>query len=278
MPLLQEERRLLQVNGAKHPEVLAIQDRIESTRRLLLLPPTSWKRESGDGSAAPVHSVHDAVSLHVQLLRQKDTSFVAGRLTDATGAFVFTNLDTARTYSRLPATALTYVLVEAAPGVSVEQLKARIERIDHVDAYTQAEMSARTRSYWSTRTGVGTGFFMTAIMGVIVGLVVVGQILYNGTLEHIKEYGTLKAMGAANGAIVRVIMYQALISAVVGFVAGGALAMAARSGMAAAILRVALSPELLGGTAVLTVVMCGLAALLSVLKVLRLDPAVVFKG
>lgn len=71
LPLLQEERRLLQVNGAKHPEVLAIQDRIESTRRLLLLPPTSWKRESSDGSAPPVHSVHDAVSLHMQLLRQK---------------------------------------------------------------------------------------------------------------------------------------------------------------------------------------------------------------
>ncbi len=195
-----------------------------------------------------------------------------------TSPFVFTNLDTARTYARLPATALTYVLVEAAPGVDVMALKASIEKIPNVDAYTKAEISARTRSYWSSRTGVGTGFFMTAIMGVIVGLVVVGQILYNGTLEHIKEYGTLKAMGAANGAIVRVIMYQAMISAAVGFVAGGALAVAARGGMAAANLKVALSPELLAGTALLTATMCALAALLSVLKVLRLDPAVVFKG
>jgi len=195
-----------------------------------------------------------------------------------TSPFVFTNLGSARAYTRLGANDLTYILVRAAPGVPLGVLKERIERIENVDAYTTAEISARTRDYWSKRTGVGAGFFMTAVMGVIVGLVVVGQILYNGTLEHIKEYGTLKAMGAKNGAIVRVILYQALISAVVGFVAGGVMAVGARSGMAAANLKVALSPELLAATAVLTAVMCTFAAVLSILKVLRLDPAVVFKS
>src|SRR5262249_58857843 len=157
-------------------------------------------------------------------------------------------------------------------------LRARLAASPNVDAFPSAEMSDRTRAYWSKRTGVGTGFFMTAIMGVIVGLVVVGQILYNGTLEHIKEYGTLKAMGAANGAIVRVILYQALISALVGFIAGGLMALGARAGMAAANLKVALSPGLLRATALPTAAMCTFAAVLSILKVLRLDPAVVFKG
>ena len=146
------------------------------------------------------------------------------------------------------------------------------------DAYTKPEMSARTRQYWSSRTGVGAGFFTTAIMGVIVGLVVVGQILYNGTLEHLKEYGTLKAMGAANRSIVTVILLQALISAGVGFAAGSVLSFGARAAMKAANLSVALSPELLVITAILTAVMCTAAATLSVLKVLRLDPATVFKG
>jgi putative ABC transport system permease protein len=195
-----------------------------------------------------------------------------------TSPFVFTNLDTARAYARMGPTHITYVLVEAAPGVDPAALKADLERIPNLDAYTKAEISARTREYWSTRTGVGTGFFMTAIMGVIVGLVVVGQILYNGTLEHIKEYGTMKAMGAENRAIVSVILYQALISAVIGFAAGGAMALAARGGMAAANLKVALSPGLLAGTAMLTLAMCAVAAMLSILKVLRLDPATVFKG
>jgi putative ABC transport system permease protein len=195
-----------------------------------------------------------------------------------TSPFVFANLDTARAYTRLHANEFTYVLVKAAPGVDLQALRARISRIPYVVAYDTRTFSQRTRSYWSERTGVGAGFFMTALMGVIVGLVVVGQILYNGTLEHVREYGTLKAMGAKNRTIVGVILYQALISSVLGFVVGGGLAMAARVGMRAANLNVVLMPDLLIATGILTVVMCMLAACLSILKVLRLDPASVFKG
>ncbi len=195
-----------------------------------------------------------------------------------TSPFIFTNLASARAFTNLPGDKLTYVLVEAEPGVDPSALARRLSDLPHLDAYTTAGLSARARHYWSSRTGVGAGFFTTAALGIIVGLVVVGQILYNGTLEHLREYGTLKAMGARNGAIVRVIMYQALISALVGFVFGGALALGARALMVKANLSVLLTPNLVATTAVLTVVMCCLASLLSVVKVLRLDPASVFKG
>jgi putative ABC transport system permease protein len=211
-------------------------------------------------------------------VRSRVVGLTRGIRSFTTSPFVFTNLDTARAYTRLGRHAITYVLVEAAPGVDVAELRSRISAMPNLDAYTKPEMSARTRQYWSSRTGVGAGFFTTAIMGVIVGLVVVGQILYNGTLEHIKEYGTLKAMGAANSSIVTVILYQALISATVGFAAGSVLSFGAKAAMKAANLSVALSPQLLVATAILTALMCTLAAMLSILKVLRLDPATVFKG
>ncbi len=211
-------------------------------------------------------------------VRSRVVGLTSGIRSFTTSPLVFTNLDTARTYTNMTAHQITYVLVEAGPGVDVKELAARLNALPNVDAYTGPQMSARTRGYWSSRTGVGAGFFTTAIMGIIVGLVVVGQILYNGTLEHIKEYGTLKAMGAENWQIIRVILYQALISAGVGFAAGGVLALAARAGMKAANLTVALSPGLAAGTALLTAGMCTVAALLSILKVLRLDPATVFKG
>lgn len=195
-----------------------------------------------------------------------------------TSPFIFTNLETARAYTVMPEDRLTYVLVEAEEGVRPEDLAARLRELPHLDAYTTPQLSIRARHYWSSRTGVGAGFFTTAALGIIVGLVVVGQILYNGTLEHLREYGTLKAMGARNGAIVRVIMYQALISAGVGFVFGGALALLSKLAMAGANLNVLLTQNLVLITAVLTAVMCCLAALLSVVKVLRLDPASVFKG
>jgi putative ABC transport system permease protein len=211
-------------------------------------------------------------------IRARVVSLTHGIRSFTTSPFVFTNLDNARAYARLEKDAITYVLVKAEPGTDLAALTQRLNELPNVDAYTKKEMSARTRTYWSKRTGVGAGFFTTAIMGIIVGLVVVGQILYNGTIEHLKEYGTMKAMGASNGAIVSVILYQALISAAVGFMVGGVLAFGSQAAMRGANLSVALSPELLAGTAVLTAVMCTLAAMLSILKVLRLDPATVFKG
>ena len=138
-------------------------------------------------------------------------------------------------------------------------------------------MSERTRTYWSTRTGVGASFFTTAVLGILVGLVVVGQILYSGTLQYIREYGTLKAMGAKNSAVVKVILSQAMISAALGFAVGAPLAIAMRIAMKGANLTVALFPALYAGTAVITAAMCAFAALLSIVKVLRLDPASVFK-
>jgi putative ABC transport system permease protein len=231
------------------------------------LPKLGIPLEAGLGARGEITSVrHEIVAL------------TNGIRSFTTSPFVWTSYESAHAYTNQAADRTTYVLVEAAPGADLTTIRARIEAIPHLDAYTTPEFSARTRDYWSSRTGVGTGFFMTAMMGVMVGLVVVGQILYTGTLEHLKEYGTLKAMGASNAAIVRVILYQALIAAVLGYGLGGAFAFAGRSAVRAANLTVVLSPTLLVVTAILTLVMCALAAMLAILKVVRLDPATVFKG
>jgi putative ABC transport system permease protein len=212
-------------------------------------------------------------------VRAEVVALTSGIRSFTTSPIIFADLRTARSYlPQLGDEPVTYVLVEVAPGAGVAAVQARINALPHLAAYTTAEMSARTRSYWSTRTGVGAGFFTTAVLGIIVGFVVVGQILYSSTLQYIREYGTLKAMGARNSAVVRVILAQAMISAVLGFAAGAPLAMAMRAAMKAANLSVALTPPLYAATAAVTAVMCACAALLSIIKVLRLDPASVFKA
>jgi putative ABC transport system permease protein len=212
-------------------------------------------------------------------VRAEVVAMTRGIRSFTTSPIVFTDVRTARSYlPQLGGEPVTYVLVKVERGSDVAQVKARIEALPHLAAYTTAEMSRRTRAYWSTRTGVGAGFFTTAVLGIIVGFVVVGQILYSGTLQYIREYGTLKAMGARNSAVVRVILSQAMISAVLGFAVGAPLAMAMRAAMKGANLTVALTPELYAATAAITAVMCAFAALLSIVKVLRLDPASVFKG
>lgn len=212
-------------------------------------------------------------------VRADVVALTSGIRSFTTSPIVFADIKTARSYMpQLGPDAVTYVLVELAPGADQAAVQAAINALPHLAAYTTPEMSARTRSYWSERTGVGAGFFTTAVLGIIVGFVVVGQILYSGTLQYIREYGTLKAMGARNSAVVRVILSQAMISAALGFAVGAPLAIAMRAAMKGANLNVALTTPLYAATAAITAVMCAFAALLSIVKVLRLDPAAVFKG
>ena len=165
------------------------------------------------------------------------------------------------------------------PASRSPRCKARINALPHLAAYTTSEMSKRTRTYWSSRTGVGAGFFTTAVLGVIVGFVVVGQILYSGTLQYIREYGTLKAMGAkqldgrARDPLAGDDLAPRSASS-----SAASLAVGMQAAMAKANLTVALFPSLYAATLVVTIAMCSFAALLSIVKVLRLDPASVFKG
>jgi len=222
---------------------------------------------------------HVGHTTEVSGVRAEVVAMTKGIRSFTTSPIVFTDLRTARSYlPTLGPDAVTYVLVKVKPGVSPLWVKAQIDQLPHLAAYTTHEMSERTRKYWSSRTGVGAGFFTTAVLGVIVGFVVVGQILYSGTLQYIREYGTLKAMGARNSMVVRVILAQAMISAALGFVVGGVLAFGMQAAMAKANLSVALFPSLYAVTLVVTIAMCSFAALLSIVKVLRLDPASVFKG
>jgi len=104
------------------------------------------------------------------------------------------------------------------------------------------------------------------------------QTIYAATVDHIREFGTLKAMGATNGYIYRVIVEQAVISAVGGYAIGMAMAQAASAlsqrGTTAILLPWPLTAALFG----ITVGMCVLASIVSINKVTRLDPAIVFKG
>src|SRR5262249_39556567 len=104
------------------------------------------------------------------------------------------------------------------------------------------------------------------------------QTLYATTVDHLAEFGTLRAIGASNRYIYGVITRQAVLSAIAGFALGITISIAimraARDGGGPAIL---LPPELAFGMLVLTLVMCVGAALISIRKVTRLDPSMVFR-
>lgn len=115
--------------------------------------------------------------------------------------------------------AITYLLVKAKPGQNLQVLKQRLESaLPDTHAYTREEMATRTRNYWVQRTGVGFILGLGATVGVIVGMVIVGQILYSSVADHLKEFATLKAMGVPDRVVYSIIIQQALLMAILGYI------------------------------------------------------------
>ena len=98
------------------------------------------------------------------------------------------------------------------------------------------------------------------------------------TVDHIREYGTLKAMGATNAYLYRVILQQAAMSAVAGYAVGIAIALVASRGSLKGTTAIIVEAPLAAALFLLTLVMCLGASVVSINKVTRLDPALVFKG
>jgi len=173
----------------------------------------------------------------------------------------------------------SYILVEVAPGVDPEAVAEGIRRVaPYNDVHTRDEWARRSRNYWIASTGLGMNMGVTVFLGILVGIVVVAQTLYTSAVEHIREFGTVKAIGGSNWQIYRILAEQALIAAVVGFGVGGLLSMAMRPVMASLFLNVAISPGFAAAGFVGTLAMCLGAAMLSFRRVAAIDPALVFRA
>jgi putative ABC transport system permease protein len=175
---------------------------------------------------------------------------------------------------------VTFILVQAQPGEDLEGLGRRLaEALPGTQVFTKAEITQMTRRYWRQRTGVGFILGLGAVVGVIVGMVVVSQILYASVSDHIREFGTLKAMGASDWVIYQVITEQSLWMAVLGYIPSMLLCWGLGSWtMAAKGIMILITPATAGVVFGVTVVMCVGSALFAIQRVTHVDPAVVFKA
>jgi putative ABC transport system permease protein len=194
-----------------------------------------------------------------------------------TTPYVFMGLDRARAHTGISADKATYRLVRLSPeadlGVVRHQLLASIS---DVEVLTPAEFGNRSRSFWLFGTGAGAALFAGALLGVIVGTVIVAQTLYSSTKDHLNEFATLRAIGSSGRYIYEVIICQALISAVIGFCIAALIGTVISHMTAATALPIVMTPELTLSLFLLTVVMCAASAIAAIVQVTRIDPAVVF--
>jgi putative ABC transport system permease protein len=190
---------------------------------------------------------------------------------------VFASLERARAYLGVPAAKANYFIVRLAPGADVAAVRSRLAAVlTDAEVLTPAEFGHRSRVFWLFDTGAGAALLGSAILGIIVGTIIVAQTLYSSTKDHLKEFATLRAIGSSCAYILKVILIQALLSAVIGFSIAAAIGVAIVHATAEAALPVVMTPYLTLGLFALTIAMCTIAAISAIRVVTRIDPATVF--
>ena len=175
---------------------------------------------------------------------------------------------------------ITFVLIRAKKGQELSALKQRlIAALPNTSAYTHAELMQKTQAFWQQRTGIGFILALGAVVGVIVGGIIVGQILYASVSDRLKEFGTLKAMGASDFTIYSVILEQALWMAILGYLPSMVLCWGVSAWtLASQGILILITPTIAIAVLGITVVMCVGSGVFAIQKVMHLDPASVFKA
>jgi len=189
---------------------------------------------------------------------------------------VFMPLDRARAYLGLPSASATYFLVRIAPGASVNEVRQRLQAtLPNLEVITSDEFRRRSRSYWLFGTGAGAALFGSALLGIAVGTVIVAQTLYSSTKDHLSEFATLRAMGSSRRYLYLTILWQALLTAIIGFAIAAAASLGLARLSAESALPIVMTPGLIVGLFVLTVAMSIVSAISAIVVVTRVDPVTV---
>jgi putative ABC transport system permease protein len=174
---------------------------------------------------------------------------------------------------------LSFVLADAAPGENPEDVCRTIEERTGLQAVTREQFIWKSILYYLRKTGIPVNFGITVLLGFLVGTAIAGQTFYLFTVENIRQYGALKAMGTSNWTILWMVLAQGLQVGVVGFGLGvGLAAIFGTIVKGASRLSFFMPWQVLALTAAAVFVIVLVASLLSIRKVLVVDPAIVFRG
>jgi putative ABC transport system permease protein len=220
---------------------------------------------SGVGATSKIRGLPVTVSAATEGIRSFTTT-----------PYVFSGLSDARSYIGLPAGFTSHFLVRLKPEADIGRVRQTIlSSISAIQVLTPDQFRDESRSFWLFRTGAGAALVAGALLGVIVGTVIVAQTLYSSTKDHLYEFATMRAMGASNAYIYQVIICQALLNAVIGFAIAALIGTAIAHFTSKSAVQIVITRNLMIGLFVLTVAMCIVSAIAAIFRVVRVDPAVV---
>lgn len=190
---------------------------------------------------------------------------------------IYTTYNRAINFSPFERKLLSFILVKSEPNISPQSLCERIHAITGLSAYTREQFAKLTVKYFIANTGIPINFGVAVLLGFIIGTAIAGQTFYNFALDNLRYFGIFKAMGANNTMLIEMIVLQALMVGVIGW--GLGMGLVSLFGFIFGNTELAfLMPWQLyvsSGLAILFITLFG--ALISILKILKLEPGIVFK-
>jgi putative ABC transport system permease protein len=191
---------------------------------------------------------------------------------------VFTTYTRATTYAPNERKLLSFVMVKLKPGQNAAAVCKQITQRTGMAAMTRNEFANATLWYFMAHTGIPINFGISVFLGFFVGTAVAGQTFFQFTHDNIKQFAALKAMGSGNALLLRMILLQAAVVGLIGYGLGVGITAVFGWRMEGTEMAFLLPWQLLLFTATAVLLICLLSALFSIRTVIRLEPAVVFKG
>jgi putative ABC transport system permease protein len=206
------------------------------------------------------------------------------RIADGFGSFfaapyVFTSYANAHEYFGLPAELTHFVIMRVSSDANIDNVVRDLRaRFPDVDVWPTAAFAQQTSAYWLTQTGAGTAILMSAVLGLIVGIVVVSQNMYATVVDRLDEFATLKALGASAGLVRRCVVLQALILGFIGSAVGLLMTVPAVRAARSAISWVETPVWLPVVVLMIGLAMSVVASTVAVRRAINADPASVFRA
>ncbi len=206
--------------------------------------------------------------------------FFKGSLTFSTQPILFTRFSQATMFVPQNRRMLSFVLAKSVEGENPVIVAKQIQDQTRLKALTRDQFSWMTILYYLEHTGIPVNFGTTVLLGFVVGCAIAGQTFYLFTIENLRQFGTLKAMGMRDSTIVKMIFLQAMMVGSIGYCLG--IGLATLMGIAMHAIRPIISfflPwQVLALTAVAVLVIVLIASLICIRRVVVLEPAIVFQS
>jgi putative ABC transport system permease protein len=190
---------------------------------------------------------------------------------------LYANIDDARSLTGFPQDRVTFVVAGLEPGAELADVITRLAaRIPAARIFSRQQFHDADIRYFVARTPVGVVFGMVVAIAAFIGGAIVAVTLYSTVVDRTRDYGMMKSIGARRRDLVQLILTQAWLFALSGYGVGVLLFLATRA--LATSLTMKVTPALLAGVALASFLSCTLASLAALIRVLKLDPAIVFKA